>query len=71
MVEQDCGRGMPLPVGSDLLRPERPAGRAELQIERTVGKRRPGLSRKHKLRSGEGDPSGAIILILPLEERRS
>jgi hypothetical protein len=77
VVKEDRGRGMPEPMGGHLPHPEGSATSPQSQIERPVGKWRPGVSRKHKLRSCEGDPARgedsfaleSLLNILPLEER--
>jgi hypothetical protein len=39
MVKEDCGGGMPQPMGGDLPHPERPASCPEPEVERAVGER--------------------------------
>jgi hypothetical protein len=66
-------------MGCDLPHPERSARGPEPQVERPVGKWSPRISRKHELRSREGNPAGsqdaaafkAFLDRLPLEERRT
>ncbi len=70
---------MPQSVGGDLPHPERSARGAQPQVERPVGKWRPRIPRKHKLRRREADPTGshdasafnALLNVLPLKERRT
>ena len=44
-------------MGGDLPYPDCSARRTQPQVESTVGKGRPGISRKHKLRSCKGNPT--------------
>ena len=77
LVEQNCRRGMPQPVGGDLPYPEGSTGGPQPQVKRPVRKRSPRISRKHKLRRREGDSAGShdpaafkfLLEGLPLEER--
>ena len=79
VVKEDCGRGVAQPMRGDLPHPERSASRPQAKVERPVRERRSRIPRKHKLRSGEGDPAGgqnaaafkALLEGLPLEERRT
>ena len=77
VIEKNRRRGMPQPVRGDLPHPEDSACGAQPKVERAVGERRARISRKHKLRSREGDPAGsqdapafkALLNGLPLVER--